>query len=78
MFSCVSLIGWVLLSVITGEQRMNQAIEDIQAVEAEKLDAAVQAEKRKIEQLEETLTELRTVSNESKKYSDHFLNTLII
>ena len=57
---------------------MNQAIEDIQAVEAEKLDAAVQAEKRKIEQLEETLTELRTVSNESKKYSDHFLNTLII
>ena len=71
-------MGWVLLSVITGEQRMNQAIEDIQAVEAEKLDAAVQAEKRKIEQLEETLTELRTVSNESKKYSDHFLNTLII
>ena len=65
----------MLLSVITGEQRMNQAIEDIQAVEAEKLDAAVQAEKRKIEQLEETLTELRTVSNESKKYSGHFLNT---
>ena len=54
---------------------MNQAIEDIQAVEAEKLDAAVQTEKRKIEQLEETLTELRTVSNESKKYSGHFLNT---
>ena len=54
---------------------MNQAIEDIQAVEAEKLDAAVQTEKRKIEQLEETLTELRTVSNKSKRYSDHFLNT---
>lgn len=41
---------------------MNQAIEDIRAVEAEKLEAALLAEQRKIEQLEETLEQLRNVS----------------
>lgn len=41
---------------------MNQAIEDIRAVESEKLDAAVTAERRKIEALEETIENLRGVS----------------
>lgn len=41
---------------------MNRAIDDIRAVESEKLDGAVQAERRKIEELEATLEQLRVVS----------------
>ena len=43
---------------------MNRAIDDIRAVEAEKLEGAVQAERRKIEELEATLEQLRAVSLE--------------
>ncbi|XP_060586593.1 forkhead-associated domain-containing protein 1-like isoform X3 [Ruditapes philippinarum] len=51
------------------EERMNRAIDDIRAVEGEKLDGAVQAERRKIEELEATLEQLR--ANLTEKNEDN-------
>ncbi|XP_052820992.1 forkhead-associated domain-containing protein 1-like isoform X2 [Mya arenaria] len=50
------------------EERMNRAIDDIRAVEQEKLDSALQAERRKIEELETTIEQLRY--NLSEKNED--------
>jgi hypothetical protein len=52
----------MIIFILSVEERMNRAIDDIRAVEGEKLDGAVQAERRKIEELEATLEQLRAVS----------------
>ncbi|XP_052213963.1 forkhead-associated domain-containing protein 1-like isoform X2 [Dreissena polymorpha] len=52
------------------EDKMNRAIDDIRAVEAEKLESALQSERRKIEDLEATVEQLRfnlTEKNEDQQ-----------
>lgn len=62
-YSCrtVKEITYFILYILV-EARMNRAIDDVRAVESEKLEAALLAEKLKIEQLEANIEQLQIVS----------------
>lgn len=46
---------------ITGEEKLNRAIDEIRAVETEKRENCVQAERRKQEELQASIEQLRQV-----------------
>lgn len=49
------------MSFNLGEEKLNRAIDDIRAVESEKLQIAIAEEKRRAEELEATIGQLRQV-----------------